>query len=72
MRNSLLLAPMFMASTDNNEGFEPYISNIYTRRAGELEIVCPPPSSRGMAAVAVKALNRYGVNGNDRTHVVKN
>jgi ribonucleoside-diphosphate reductase alpha chain len=45
MRNSLLLAPMPTASTaqilGNNECFEPYTSNIYTRRvlAGEYIIV---------------------------------
>ena len=36
LRNSLLLAPMPTASTSqilgNNECFEPYTSNIYTRR----------------------------------------
>ncbi|VDK30657.1 unnamed protein product [Anisakis simplex] len=35
VRNSLLLAPMPTASTaqilGNNEGFEPYTTNIYTR-----------------------------------------
>lgn len=45
IRNSLLLAPMPTASTaqilGNNECFEPYTSNIYTRRvlAGEFAIV---------------------------------
>lgn len=45
LRNSLLLAPMPTASTaqilGNNECFEPYTSNIYTRRvlAGEFTIV---------------------------------
>ena len=45
MRNSVLLAPMPTASTaqilGNNECFEPYTSNIYTRRvlAGEYIIV---------------------------------
>lgn len=45
LRNSLLLAPMPTASTaqilGNNECFEPYTSNIYTRRvlAGEYIIV---------------------------------
>ena len=45
LRNSLLLAPMPTASTaqilGNNECFEPYTSNIYTRRvlAGEFIIV---------------------------------
>ena len=45
MRNSLLLAPMPTASTSqilgNNECFEPYTSNIYTRRvlSGEFTIV---------------------------------
>jgi ribonucleotide reductase alpha subunit len=35
VRNSLLVAPMPTASTQilgNNEAFEPYTSNIYTRR----------------------------------------
>jgi ribonucleoside-diphosphate reductase subunit M1 len=47
LRNSLLLAPMPTASTSQilgfNECFEPYTSNIYTRRvlAGEFQIVCP-------------------------------
>jgi ribonucleoside-diphosphate reductase alpha chain len=45
VRNSLLVAPMPTASTSqilgNNECFEPYTSNIYTRRvlAGEFTIV---------------------------------
>nr|MBE5726835.1 ribonucleoside diphosphate reductase large subunit [Cucujiformia] len=45
VRNSLLLAPMPTASTaqilGNNESFEPYTSNIYTRRvlSGEFPIV---------------------------------
>ena len=45
VRNSLLLAPMPTASTaqilGNNECFEPYTSNIYTRRvlSGEFIIV---------------------------------
>jgi ribonucleoside-diphosphate reductase alpha chain len=45
MRNSLLLAPMPTASTSqilgNNECFEPYTSNIYTRRvlSGEFVVV---------------------------------
>lgn len=45
IRNSLLLAPMPTASTSqilgNNECFEPYTSNIYTRRvlAGEFAVV---------------------------------
>ncbi|MCB0347879.1 MAG: ribonucleoside-diphosphate reductase subunit alpha [Bdellovibrionales bacterium] len=45
IRNSLLLAPMPTASTaqilGNNESFEPYTSNIYTRRvlSGEFAIV---------------------------------
>lgn len=45
--NSLLVAPMPTASTSqilgNNECFEPYTSNIYTRRvlAGEFQIVNP-------------------------------
>ncbi|KAH0831964.1 ribonucleotide reductase [Lanmaoa asiatica] len=47
LRNSLLVAPMPTASTSQilgfNECFEPYTSNIYTRRvlAGEFQIVCP-------------------------------
>ncbi|KAJ1983694.1 ribonucleotide-diphosphate reductase subunit rnr1 [Dimargaris verticillata] len=47
VRNSLLLAPMPTASTSqilgNNECFEPYTSNIYTRRvlAGEFQVVNP-------------------------------
>ena len=45
VRNSLLLAPMPTASTSqilgNNEAFEPYTSNIYTRRvlSGEFVVV---------------------------------
>ena len=45
LRNSLLVAPMPTASTSqimgNNECFEPYTSNIYSRRvlAGEFTIV---------------------------------
>lgn len=45
LRNSLLIAPMPTASTSqilgNNECFEPYTSNIYTRRvlAGEFTII---------------------------------
>lgn len=45
VRNSLLVAPMPTASTSqilgNNECFEPYTSNIYTRRvlAGEFQVV---------------------------------
>jgi ribonucleoside-diphosphate reductase alpha subunit len=45
VRNSLLLAPMPTASTSqilgNNEAFEPYTSNLYTRRvlAGEFTVV---------------------------------
>ncbi|KAI5481808.1 ribonucleoside-diphosphate reductase subunit M1 [Pseudohyphozyma bogoriensis] len=47
LRNSLLCAPMPTASTSQilgfNECFEPYTSNIYTRRvlAGEFQIVNP-------------------------------
>ncbi|KAI9430551.1 ribonucleotide reductase [Lactarius indigo] len=47
MRNALLVAPMPTASTSQilgfNECFEPYTSNIYTRRvlAGEFQVVCP-------------------------------
>jgi ribonucleoside-diphosphate reductase alpha subunit len=47
LRNSLLIAPMPTASTSqilgNNESFEPYTSNIYTRRvlAGEFILVNP-------------------------------
>lgn len=45
VRNSLLLAPMPTASTaqilGNTECFEPYTSNIYTRRtlAGDFMVV---------------------------------
>lgn len=45
LRNSLLLAPMPTASTaqilGNNESFEPYTSNIYTRRvlSGDFQVV---------------------------------
>lgn len=44
VRNSLLLAPMPTASTaqilGNNESFEPYTTNIYTRRvlSGEFQV----------------------------------
>ena len=44
LRNSLLVAPMPTASTaqilGNNESFEPYTSNIYTRRvlSGEFQV----------------------------------
>ncbi|KAI7859345.1 ribonucleoside-diphosphate reductase large chain [Circinella umbellata] len=47
LRNSLLVAPMPTASTSQilgyNECFEPYTSNLYTRRvlAGEFQIVNP-------------------------------
>ncbi|KLO14804.1 hypothetical protein SCHPADRAFT_850470 [Schizopora paradoxa] len=47
LRNSLLVAPMPTASTSqilgNNECFEPYTSNIYSRRvlSGEFQVVCP-------------------------------
>ncbi|KAH8925598.1 ribonucleoside-diphosphate reductase large chain [Atractiella rhizophila] len=47
LRNSLLVAPMPTASTSqilgNNECFEPYTSNIYTRRvlSGEFQVVNP-------------------------------
>ncbi|KAJ7753333.1 ribonucleotide reductase alpha subunit [Mycena maculata] len=47
LRNSLVTSPMPTASTSqilgNNECFEPYTSNIYTRRvlSGEFQIVCP-------------------------------
>lgn len=44
MRNSLLVAPMPTASTSqilgNNESFEPYTSNVYTRRVLAGEFVC--------------------------------
>jgi ribonucleoside-diphosphate reductase subunit M1 len=45
LRNSLLLAPMPTASTaqilGNNESFEPFTSNVYTRRvlSGEFQVV---------------------------------
>ena len=44
MRNSLLVAPMPTASTSqilgNNETFEPYAANVYTRRFLAGEFVC--------------------------------
>ena len=46
-RNSLLIAPMPTASTSqilgNNESFEPYTTNIYTRRVLAGEFVCVNP-----------------------------
>lgn len=45
LRNSLLIAPMPTASTaqilGNNESFEPYTSNIYSRRvlSGEFQVL---------------------------------
>ncbi len=46
-RNSLLVAPMPTASTSqilgNNESFEPYTTNIYTRRVLAGEFVCVNP-----------------------------
>ena len=47
IRNSLLIAPMPTASTaqilGNNESFEPYTSNLYTRRvlSGDFQVVNP-------------------------------
>ena len=47
IRNSLLVAPMPTASTaqilGNNESFEPYTSNLYTRRvlSGDFQVVNP-------------------------------
>lgn len=42
--NSLLMAPMPTASTSqilgNNESFEPFTSNIYTRRVLSGEFIC--------------------------------
>jgi ribonucleoside-diphosphate reductase alpha subunit len=47
LRNSLLVAPMPTASTSqilgNNESFEPYTSNIYTRRVLAGEFICLNP-----------------------------
>jgi len=47
MRNSLLVAPMPTASTSqilgNNESFEPYTTNLYTRRVLAGEFVCLNP-----------------------------
>ena len=44
VRNSLLVAPMPTASTSqilgNNESFEPYTSNVYTRRVLAGEFIC--------------------------------
>ena len=46
-RNSLLVAPMPTASTSqilgNNESFEPYTSNVYTRRVLAGEFICVNP-----------------------------
>jgi ribonucleoside-diphosphate reductase alpha chain len=46
-RNSLLVAPMPTASTaqimGNNESFEPYTTNIYTRRVLSGEFICVNP-----------------------------
>jgi ribonucleoside-diphosphate reductase alpha chain len=46
-RNSLLIAPMPTASTaqimSNNESFEPYTTNIYTRRVLSGEFICVNP-----------------------------
>lgn len=46
-RNSLLVAPMPTASTSqilrNNESFEPYTSNVYTRRVLAGEFICINP-----------------------------
>merc|ERR1712086_180798 len=43
-RNSLLMAPMPTASTSqilgNNESFEPFTANVYTRRVLAGEFVC--------------------------------
>lgn len=43
-RNSLLVAPMPTASTSqilgNNESFEPFTSNVYTRRVLAGEFIC--------------------------------
>lgn len=47
VRNSLLLSPMPTASTSqilgNNESFEPYTSNVYTRRVLAGEFICVNP-----------------------------
>jgi ribonucleoside-diphosphate reductase alpha chain len=46
-RNSLLVAPMPTASTSqilgNNESFEPYTTNVYTRRVLAGEFICVNP-----------------------------
>ena len=46
-RNSLLVAPMPTASTSqilgNNESFEPFTTNLYTRRVLAGEFVCVNP-----------------------------
>ena len=46
-RNSLLVAPMPTASTSqilgNNESFEPYTTNVYTRRVIAGEFICINP-----------------------------
>ncbi len=47
MRNSLLISPMPTASTSqilgNNESFEPFTSNLYSRRVLAGEFVCINP-----------------------------
>ena len=44
VRNSLLVAPMPTASTSqvlgNNESFEPYTANVFTRRVLAGEFIC--------------------------------
>ena len=62
VRNSLLLAPMPTASTaqilGNNEGAEPYTSNIYTRRvlSGEFQVrLSFPLAWRSIAGQKMKA-----------------
>lgn len=53
VRNSLLVAPMPTASTSqilgNNECFEPYTSNIYTRRVLRFVFLYAPRSFTRMA-----------------------
>jgi ribonucleoside-diphosphate reductase alpha chain len=67
-RNSLLIAPMPTASTSqilgNNESFEPYTTNLYTRRVLAGEFVCVNPH-------LVRDLIRLGLwNDDTRTQLV--
>jgi len=65
LRNSLLLAPMPTASTSqilgNNESFEPYTSNIYTRRVLAGEFVCVNPHLIRELIDRVKRILKFNV-----------